>query len=123
MSPLRPSILVVEDNVDLAEMMCTVLGAHGYRTHLASRPSEALSYVRSAQPNVFILDVKLPEMDGYQLGSQLKKVCPEAIFIGHSGWPLDQQRQAAVQFSFNHFVMKPHGFSRLINYFESRLCE
>jgi DNA-binding response OmpR family regulator len=123
MTSLLPSILVVEDNVDLAEMMCTFLEAHGYRTHVANRPSEALSYVRSIQPKIFILDVKLPEMDGYQLGLQLKKVYPEAIFIGHSGWPRDEQRQTALQFSFDHFVVKPNGFSQLINYFESRLCE
>ncbi|MBK5941744.1 hypothetical protein CCR96_21330 [Halochromatium roseum] len=72
--PTIPSILVVDDQVDNLKMLFNTLKQE-YRVRVANSGAEALSIVRqSAAPDLFLLDVMMPEMDGYDLCRRLKSL-------------------------------------------------
>lgn len=101
-------ILFVEDNSDLADMLKDFLASFGFEAVTAGSPSEALTIAPSLHPKIFILDIGLPEMDGYQLGRKLKNLFPESIFVAHSAWTRNETRQKDTQFSFDYFFTKPN---------------
>lgn len=68
-----PSILVVEDDLDLARVMTTALQSHGIRTFHAVRGSEAVQLCRQHEPSLIVLDLVLPDMDGFAVVSSLRE--------------------------------------------------
>lgn len=100
-------------------MICAFLGDYGLEVLTANSPNEALSLAPLRHPQVFILDIGLPEMDGYELGHQLKRLCPEAIFVGHSAWAKNEKRQQEAQFAFDHYFTKPSHLVDLANLVQS----
>lgn len=64
-------VLIVEDNVDVAEMLAMIVHALGHATQVCHRPLEAIETAKHWNPEVIITDIGLPEMDGYQLAKRL----------------------------------------------------
>ncbi len=77
MNPERPGsvverVLVVDDNEDAAEMLSETLLDLGYVVRIAADGPSALLVAKEFQPQVALLDIGLPEMDGYELGRRLR---------------------------------------------------
>jgi PAS domain S-box-containing protein len=68
-----PSILVVEDDLDLARVMTMALQSHGIRTFHAASGSEAVQVCRQQEPTLIVLDLSLPDMDGFAVVSSLRE--------------------------------------------------
>jgi CheY-like chemotaxis protein len=68
-----PSILVVEDDLDLARVMTTALERHGIRTFHAVSGKEAVDLCRQHEPTLIVLDLVLPDMDGFAVVSSLRE--------------------------------------------------
>ncbi|MGZ5493426.1 MAG: ATP-binding protein [Thermoanaerobaculia bacterium] len=68
-----PSILVVEDDLDLARVMTTALQSHGIRTFHAVKGSEAVQLCMQHEPSLIVLDLGLPDMDGFAVVSSLRE--------------------------------------------------
>ena len=66
------SILVVDDQPALALMMAELLADAGYATRTAENGREALAEVQAAPPDLLLLDVQMPELDGFEVASMLK---------------------------------------------------
>lgn len=66
------TILIVDDQPDLAAMMADVLGDAGYATRVATDGRCALADVQANPPDLLVLDVQMPELDGFELASMLK---------------------------------------------------
>jgi hypothetical protein len=69
-----PTILVVEDDLDLARVMTTALEGHGIRTLHATSGSEAIALCRQHEPSLLVLDLALPDMDGFAVVSSLREI-------------------------------------------------
>ena len=65
-------ILVVEDEVDFSKALRAVLEGHGFEVHTAATGKEGLFLAKSIMPDLIILDVMLPEIDGYKVCRLLK---------------------------------------------------
>jgi len=65
-------ILVVEDDLDVSKMLCLYFDTQGYEVRAVTRGNEALEACRTQQPNVVMLDILLPDMDGYEVCRQLR---------------------------------------------------
>jgi len=65
-------LLIVDDNVDAADSLALLLTAQGHEVAVAYRPSEALARAEALRPEVALLDIGLPEMDGYELARRLR---------------------------------------------------
>ncbi|MGZ3595418.1 MAG: diguanylate cyclase [Syntrophales bacterium] len=67
-----PQILVVDDSPDIIELLTDTLTRHGYRVRSAASGSEALSSVATEAPDLILLDIRMPDMDGYEVCHHLK---------------------------------------------------
>ncbi|MBV8804492.1 MAG: MASE1 domain-containing protein [Sinobacteraceae bacterium] len=106
---LRQRILIVDDNVDAAESLGTMLAYSGHDVRVAHRGAEALSAAREFSPNVMILDLGMPEMDGYAVAravrSDPKFDSTRLIALSGYGQPEDRRRTADV--GFDEHLVKP----------------
>ena len=71
-SPQPTTILIVDDQPDNREMLSTLLGQEGYRTLTAAGGMEAMDVIANDHPQLILLDVSMPDMDGYAVASLLK---------------------------------------------------
>ncbi|MBI5869501.1 MAG: response regulator [Actinobacteria bacterium] len=69
----KPKILVVEDNAMNLELVSDVLEAHGYEVLQADTGQKALEIAEREQPDLVLMDIQLPEMDGLEVTRLLKK--------------------------------------------------
>ncbi len=77
---MSKKILIIDDDPTLTKMAETFLASHGYQVAVASDGEEGLQKVASFHPNLIILDVQMPKMNGYTLMFELKKI-PNAASI------------------------------------------
>ncbi len=109
----RSHILIVDDNIDAAEMLAAFLDASGFRTSVAHDGPEALALSATATPEIAILDLGLPVMDGYELARQLlaRPGAPKLVALTGYGQADDRKRTAEVGFSVH--LVKPVELSAL----------
>jgi two-component system alkaline phosphatase synthesis response regulator PhoP len=69
----RANILVVEDNADEAQMISMILEPEGYRVTRAANGQEGLTAVEAAKPDLIILDVMMPILDGFAMCAKLRE--------------------------------------------------
>lgn len=109
-------IMVVDDNRDAALMLSMLLEAAGHRVTLAYGSMAALASAHSAAPDVFLLDIGLPEMDGNTLARRLRAQ-PEtaaALLVAVTGYGQDHDRAATRAAGFDHHLVKPLDTTRLM---------
>jgi CheY-like chemotaxis protein len=102
-SPKR--ILVVDDNADAAESIAMLLQLSGHETRVVYGGTEALELCRGYTPDVIVLDIGLPGMDGYEVIHRLRETgyAGRAIALSGYGQPEDRQKSAIAGFDA-HFV-------------------
>jgi CheY-like chemotaxis protein len=109
-------VLVVDDNVDAAEMLAHLLDADGHEVRVAHDPAGALSMIERFTPQIALLDIGLPAMDGYELGLQLRERINGAgcrlIALTGYGQPSDRSRSARA--GFEAHLVKPIDPARLL---------
>jgi signal transduction histidine kinase len=107
----RRRILVVDDNIDAAESLGILLSCSGHDVRVAHGGREALTAAHEFAPNVMILDLGMPEMDGYAVARAVRAdpdprvAATRLIALSGYGQPDDRQRTAAV--GFNEHLVKP----------------
>jgi two-component system alkaline phosphatase synthesis response regulator PhoP len=69
----RPKILVVDDDANACEALTDLLTGHGYNVITAGDGNEALKKAGTEKPNVVLMDIKLPGMDGYEACKRIKE--------------------------------------------------
>jgi PAS domain S-box-containing protein len=125
--PIRPvgrslHVLVVEDNVDSADTLSLLLRLHGHDVQLARTGPTALEVVQAFRPDVVLLDIGLPGMDGYEVARHLRerpdfqdvRIC---ALTGHTPSEADQRRQQET--GFDRYFVKPVELAKLIDLFAS----
>ncbi len=109
-------ILIVDDNVDAAAMLGNVLESLGHEVDVEHSARAALARARRQRPQVCLLDIGLPEIDGNALAMRLR-ADPEtacAILIAVSGYGQDSDRQRSFAAGFSHYLVKPVNTEQLI---------
>jgi two-component system CheB/CheR fusion protein len=107
--PASRRVLVVDDNVDAADSLAILLRMAGYAVHIAYDGPETLKMVRAFRPDVILLDIGLPGMDGYEVARELKKM-PEmerCILVAVTGYARDDDRRRAQEAGFHFHLTKP----------------
>ena len=102
-------ILIVDDNADLAEAMSMMLTLWGFTTTTAYNGGLALEKARTFRPEIILLDIGLPDMDGYEVASTIRSECGLAttVFIGISALDPDTRAAHAREARFDHYLIKP----------------
>ena len=113
-------VLVVDDNVDAAEMMMAVLEASDHRVRMAHCGSTALDAVAASRADVVFLDIGMPGMDGYEVARRIRRmdgggaICLVAL----TGWGSDSDRAQAFESGFDHHLTKPVDARRISDLLE-----
>jgi len=101
-------ILIVEDNADGWETLRILLELLGYEVEVAADGVEGLERGLSLRPDVVLLDIGLPRLDGYQLARRLRAVLGEDVFlIAQTGYGQSSDRERAWEAGFNAYLVKP----------------
>jgi len=108
-------VLVVDDNVDAAQMLATLLEMNGYEVGVAYDGRSALASAVQAPPDVALLDIGLPDYNGYELARRLRAL-PAGLrttLIAATGWGQEKDRTLALAAGFDHHLTKPIDFEQL----------
>ncbi len=102
-------VLVVDDNVDTANVIARLLKRAGHAAHLAYSGTEAIEVARTISPEVVLLDIGLPGADGYEVCRQLRAepCCKGAKIIAISGYSQEEDRRRSKAAGFDHHLVKP----------------
>jgi PAS domain S-box-containing protein len=116
------SVLVVDDDRDTLLLLSKVLATHNFTVHTATRGREALSVAREVRPSLILLDLKLPDLDGYTVLEQLKgdatlSSTPVIVMTG-SEIINDARRQKVLALGAERFISKPFSVEALVEQIE-----
>ncbi len=116
------NVLVVEDNVDAGDTLGMLLRLWGHNVQLARSGSTALEMASMSRPDVVLLDIGLPGMDGYQV-AKLLRMRPEfkdvtmCALTGYTPSEADRLRQQKT--GFDHYFVKPVAMAKLLELFQT----
>jgi PAS domain S-box-containing protein len=102
-------VLVVDDNVDAANTLAMLLEINGHRVYTAHDGPAAIESSRAHKPDVMLLDIGLPGMDGYEVARRLRAL-PElsgAVLVALTGYGQDEDRRRSAAAGFDHHLVKP----------------
>jgi K+-sensing histidine kinase KdpD len=115
---VRPGlrVLIVEDNVDTANASAMLLARAGCQSKMVHDGAAALETAATFHPDVVLLDIGLPGLDGYEVARRLRadSQSSELRLIAVSGYGQTQDRERSKQAGFDHHLVKPVDFNALL---------
>lgn len=109
----KHNILVIEDESNIRSFMTTILKANNYNVMLAKNGAEANMYITSYCPDVIILDLGLPDMDGLNIIKQVRKWSQMPIIVV-SARSRERDKVEALDLGADDYITKPFGTSELL---------
>jgi PAS domain S-box-containing protein len=102
-------VLLVDDNVDAMEMMAFLLAEMGYEPYTTADASGIVELALERQPDVIVLDIGLPNVDGYEVARMIKRhPALQAIrLVAHTGYGSPEDRRKAQEAGFDAHLVKP----------------
>jgi signal transduction histidine kinase len=111
----RRRVLVVDDNKDAASSLAMVLTYLGTDVRVVNEGRSALSQVRSYRPHVVLLDIGMPDMDGFEVARHIRSNAEydDIILIALTGWGQAEDRHRTRDAGFDHHLVKPADITAL----------
>jgi PAS domain S-box-containing protein len=105
----RRRILIVDDNRDSADTLAALLGAWDHDVRALYDGPSAIAAAAEYQPDVVLLDIGLPKMNGYEVAAQLRKSahCRSMILVAFTGYGQDEDRRRVREAGFDYHLVKP----------------
>ena len=105
-------VLVIEDNRDTADLLRLLLEDVGYPAKVAHAGIEGLELAKALRPHIVLLDLRLPDINGYSVARQLREFLrpDNVLLIALTGLPRDRERELAHGARFDHYLTKPVPF-------------
>jgi len=114
MSPQAKKILIIDDEQEICEMLYTFLVPHNYKVFLAFNGQMGLEYFEEIRPDIVLLDLKMPDIDGREVLKIIRKVSnvPVIIITGH---PQDVSEIHLAELDIEGFIEKPISLQAVLN--------
>jgi CheY-like chemotaxis protein len=108
-------VLIVDDNHDAADSLALMLSLSGHETHAAYDGAAALALAERFVPDVVLLDIGMPELNGYEVAERLRRLPwgRRVVLVALTGWGQDEDRRRALDAGFDHHLTKPVDPQRL----------
>jgi CheY-like chemotaxis protein len=121
----RHRVLVVDDDLDSAEMLCTILALWGHEGRMARTGREALEAASHFDPEIVILDLGLPDISGFEVARALRSgpVQRPMFIIALTGSARAKDREDAMAAEIDQYVVKPANIETLLGMAVQRLAE
>jgi PAS domain S-box-containing protein len=102
-------VLIADDNRDAAETLGMLLSVAGYQVELCHSGSEAVSKIAQSRPDVAILDIGMPGMNGFEVAREVRAQAwgDEIRLIALTGWGQEEDQRASRSAGFDHHLTKP----------------
>ena len=106
---MKNQILLVDDNTHAADAMGKLLTLVGFNINVVYSGEEALSLVRASKPKIMLLDIRMPEMDGYAVAKEVRAdpKLSDITLVALTGFGQEEDKQKAEKAGFNHHITKP----------------
>ena len=106
---------MVDDNRDAAVSLATLLGVMGNETRTAHDGLEALAVGAAFRPDVVLLDIGMPRLNGYDTARRIRQGPwgRSAVLVALTGWGQDEDRRRSLEAGFDHHLVKPVDLSAL----------
>ena len=114
-------ILIVEDEEDLAENLADLLELEGYTTKICLSGEEALEEIKTSLPDIALLDIQLPEIDGIELLRRLKELQPTLPVVMVSASSQRGMGEKIKEYGADGMIMKPYDQDELLQFIEELL--
>jgi two-component system CheB/CheR fusion protein len=108
-------VVIVEDNDDSRMMMCELLELSGFQCHTAATGTLGLEVIDELKPDVALIDIGLPEIDGLELAQRLRRnpKHQKLLMVALTGYGQREDREAAKSAGFDTHLVKPVDFEAL----------
>lgn len=119
-APLR--ILVVDDNQDSAETLSMLLELMGNEISVAYDGEQALAMANTEKPDVVLLDIGLPKMNGYDVAREIRRTPwgGDPILVAVTGWGQTEDKELSREAGFDHHLVKPVDHDQLLKLMQRR---
>ena len=107
-------ILVIDDEESVRKSLAFVLEDEGYMVDVAENGQEAIKKSKANLYNLALVDIRLPDMDGISLLSQMRETVPEMVKIVVTGYPSLDNSIGAVNNGANGYIIKPYSVEHLL---------
>jgi len=113
-------VLLVDDDDDLRELLQGLFRAHGYAVQSASNGITALEIAASFRPEVTVLDIRLPDMDGYELARKLRQVegLERIRLVALTGYDGEHASERSREAGIDEHLVKPITMASLTALFD-----
>jgi chemosensory pili system protein ChpA (sensor histidine kinase/response regulator) len=113
---VQPTVMVVDDSITVRKVTTRLLERHDYRVVSAKDGVDALNQLNESQPDVVLLDVEMPRMDGFELATNMRndeklKNIPVIMITSRTG---DKHRERAFNIGVNMYMGKPFNEDELL---------
>jgi PAS domain S-box-containing protein len=120
-----PLLLLVEDNPSSVDMMWDYLEAKGYRLHLARSGQEAIASAVAQPPDMILMDIQMPEMDGFEAIRKIRQQPPliQVPIIALTALAMEGDRDLCLAAGANDYLSKPVKLRQLSEHIQALLLE
>ena len=116
--PLRPAlrVLVVDDNVDTVTTLALLVTESGHDVRTAYDGSEVLEAALDYRPNVVLLDIGLPGLNGFEVAEQIRQqpTLKNIVLVAMTGYGQESDRKRSQEAGFDHHLVKPGDFGKVL---------
>ena len=116
--PPRPAlrVLVVDDNVDTVTTLALLVQESGHAVRTAFDGLAVLETALAYRPNVVLLDIGLPGLNGYEVAKQLRQqaALQNIVLVALTGYGRESDRQRSQESGFDHHLVKPGDFGKVL---------
>jgi CheY-like chemotaxis protein len=99
--------------------LAELLGAYGHSVRTALDGQEAVDLAASEPPDVALLDIGMPRLDGYQVAQRLRVSCPDTLLVAVTAWGDADDKRRATAAGFHHHFVKPADLNRILQLLDS----
>lgn len=103
------TVLVIEDNEQNAYLVKVIMEPHGYQMHFAADGARGLAMAETLVPDIILLDIQLPAMDGYTVARQLRAIAAlqQVPIIAVTSYAMLGDREKALEAGCSGYIEKP----------------
>lgn len=106
-SDRKLKVLVVDDGKSAADMLAMFFEMEGLDAAVAYDGVEALERAETFCPDLVVMDIGMPRMNGYEAAALMRKITPHSVLVALSGWGTEEDRLKSTEAGFHHHLVKP----------------